>query len=119
MTMNVPLEIEFKDMEKSDALEAVIRGKVDKLEEFHDRIMRCHVVVEAPHRHQQQGKQFHVNVRLTVPGGELVSSRHAPNPAHEDANVAVRDAFDAIRRQLEDHVRIQRGEVKTHSTPQT
>jgi cold shock CspA family protein len=31
--------------------------------------------------------------------------------------VAVRDAFDAVRRQLEDHVRRRRGDVKTHDAP--
>jgi cold shock CspA family protein len=31
--------------------------------------------------------------------------------------VAVRDAFDVARRQLEDFVRHQRGDVKSHETP--
>jgi ribosome-associated translation inhibitor RaiA len=47
-----------------------------------------------------------------VPGAELVAN-HAQ---HEDIYVAVRDAFQAITRQLEDHARRLRGDVKTHQT---
>ena len=117
--MQLPLEIEFIDMAASAALETIIREKVSKLEKIHDRIIGCRVTVEEPHRHNHQGKQFRVNVRLTVPGAVLVSSHDNQDKGHEDANVAVRDAFTAIRRQLESHVRIQRGDVKEHSRPVT
>jgi hypothetical protein len=48
----------------------------------------------------------------SVPGDEIVVS-HTAN-AHEQVDVAVRDAFDAARRQLQDHARKQRGDVKLH-----
>ncbi|MBL6751761.1 MAG: ribosome-associated translation inhibitor RaiA [Nevskia sp.] len=115
--MEMPLELEFKNMTASPALEAVIREKVAKLERFHDRITGCRVTVEEPHRHQHQGKQYQVHIRLMVPGAVLVSSHDAGDKGHDDPNVAVRDAFDAMRRQLEDHVRIHRGEVKKHTGP--
>lgn len=115
--MEMPLEIEFKDMARSPALEQLIRDKVGKLEQLHDRITACRVVIESPHKHHHQGKQFHVSVRLVVPGAVLVSSHDIGDKGHEDANVAARDAFASIRRQLEDHVRIHRGDVKSHSMP--
>lgn len=104
--MQLPVDITFKDLDKSEALEARIREWVDKLERVYDRIVRCEVLVETPHRHHRNGRQYHVRVRLTVPGGEIVVS-HDPGPdgAHEDAYVALRDTFNAARRQLEDHVR--------------
>jgi ribosomal subunit interface protein len=102
-------------MEPSDAVEAKIRERTAKLDRFFDRIMGCRVVVESPHRRHHQGKLFHVRVDLTVPGGELAVTREpAEHHAHEDVFVAIRDAFDAAQRQLEDYARRQRGDLKTH-----
>jgi cold shock CspA family protein/ribosome-associated translation inhibitor RaiA len=111
--MQIPVEITFKELARSDALEARVREWVEKLERVYDRIVRCEVMIETPHRHHRNGRQYHVRIRLTVPGGEIVAS-HDPGPdeTHEDAYVALRDAFTAARRQLEDHVRksYKRGE---------
>lgn len=88
---------------------------VDELESIFDRIVSCHVVVEAPHRHHQGGL-YAVRVELGVPGEHIVAGRSpAEHAAHADAHVAVRDAFRAVRRQLEDHIRRARGDVKSHA----
>lgn len=115
--MEKPLKITFRDMEPSAAIEADVRDKVAKLEELYDRITGCRVVIEQPHRHRHQGKLIHVRIDLTVPGKELVVSHEPPDHAHEDAYVAVRDAFHAMKRQLEDHVRVVRGDTKSHEAP--
>jgi cold shock CspA family protein/ribosome-associated translation inhibitor RaiA len=116
--MQVPLQITFRHMESSAALAARIRGRVDELERFFDRIISCRVVVESRHPRHQQGNLFGVRVELGVPGREIVVGRDpAAHHAHEDAHVAVRDTFDALRRLLEDHVREGRGEVKLHAVP--
>ena len=108
--MQIPLQITIRDVDHSDALEARIRSKVDKLEEFTKHIMSCRVVVEVPHKHHHQGKQFNVRIDIGVPGHEIAVNRdHA-----EDVYVAVRDAFDAAKRQLEDYARKIRGDVKMH-----
>ena len=108
--MQIPLQITIRGFEHSDALETHIREKADKLDEFFDRIMSCRVVVEVPHKHHHQGKQFNVRIDIGVPGSEIVVNRdHA-----EDVYVALRDAFDAAKRQLEDYARKIRGDVKTH-----
>jgi len=103
--MQIPVDTTYKDVGRTDALDRRIREWVDKLERVFDRIVRCEVLIETPHRHHRQGRAYHVRVRLTVPGGELVAS-HDPVPqgAHEDVYVALRDAFTAARRQLEDYV---------------
>ena len=109
--MQLPVQISFRDMEPSGAVEAKIRERVAKLERFYDRIMGCRVVVESPHRHHHQGKLFHVRVDLTVPGGEFAVTREpAERHSHEDVFVAIRDTFDAVQRQLEDYARRQRGD---------
>ncbi len=110
--MQIPLQITLRDMPSSPAVEDRIREKADKLHRYYDRIMGCRVVVEMPQRHKHQGKLHSVRIDLTVPGVELVAN-HAQ---HEDVYVALRDAFDAITRQLEDFARRQRGEVKNHAS---
>jgi ribosomal subunit interface protein len=116
--MQVPLEITFHGFPHSDAVETRIREKAAKLEQFYDHIISCRVAVELEHQHQHQGKLFHVRIDLSVPGKHLVVSReHHDKQAHEDMYVALRDAFDVAKRQLEEYVRIQRGEVKKHYAP--
>jgi ribosomal subunit interface protein len=113
MIMQIPLQVTLKDMPQSEAVESRIREKADKLGRFYDRINSCRVVVESPQRHQHQGKLYSVRIDLTVPGAELVANR----AQDEDVYVAIRDAFVAITRQLEDFARRQRGNVKTHAAP--
>ncbi len=115
--MQVPLQITFRHMDTSPALEARIRQRAQELEHFYNRITSCHVTVES-RRRQRQGNLFEVRIDLVVPGREIVVGRErGVNHAHEDAHVAVRDAFDAARRRIEDHVRHERGDVKVHAVP--
>ncbi len=95
--MQIPLQITMREMDRSEALNATIQEHVAKLEKFNDRITRCRVTVEQLGRHQQQGRHFAVRIDLRVPGREIVASRDHD----EDVYVALREAFDAARRQLE------------------
>jgi ribosomal subunit interface protein len=116
--MQLPLQITFRHMDSSDAIEARIRERAAELERFFDRIISCRVVVECQHPRHQQGNLLRVRVDLKVPGDEIVVGRDpAAHHAHEDVYVAIRDAFDATRRLLEDHVRRGRGDVKLHAVP--
>jgi ribosomal subunit interface protein len=109
--MQVPVHIKFHGIEVSPALEKRIMEHVAKLEQFYDRITSCEVVVELPHLHHRHGKQFHVRIEVSVPGSDIVVSRDpGEDGAHEDPYVAVRDAFMAARRQLEDYIHRQRDE---------
>jgi len=110
MNMQIPLQITLKGMPQSGAVESRIRAKTEKLGRFYDRIISCRVVVETPQRHQHQGKLYSVHIDLMVPGAELVANR----AQDEDVYVAIREAFGAITRQLEDFAKRQRGEVKRH-----
>jgi len=118
--MQIPLQITFHGIPHSDAVEAKIREKAGKLDRFHSHIMGCRVAVEAEHHHHHQGNQYHIRIDITTPRKELVISReHHDKKAHEDIYVAIRDAFNAATRQLEDYARIQQGKVKTHDLPST
>ena len=114
--MKIPLQITFKNMDHSDAVEAKIKEKAQKLEHFAKHIMSCRVVIEEPHRHHHQGNLFSIKIDVTLPPGhEIVASKQSgQHHAHEDAYVAIQDAFDVVYRQLEDFVRKQGGNVKVH-----
>ena len=113
--MQSPLNISFRNMDPSEAIETRVREKAEKLERLYDRIISCEVVVGAPHRNHQKGKLYDVRINLSVPGDDINVGRTGPqNHAHEDVYVAIRDAFAAAGRQLEDHVRKMRGDVKSH-----
>lgn len=113
--MQIPLRIAFLNMSRSEAVEADVRKRAARLERFFDHITGCRVVIEAPHRHHRHGKLYDVRIDICVPGMEILVSRNGPhNQAHEDVYVAVRDAFEAATRKLQDYVRVMRGDVKTH-----
>jgi len=115
----IPVMVTFKDMETSDAVEARIRERGQKLGRFLERITACRVVIAEAHRQHHKGTLFHVRVDLSVPDGEIVVNREPElDHAHEDAYVAIRDAFDAAERQLRDWVgRHAKHGAKAHPTP--
>ena len=108
--MIIPLQITVRGLTQSDALEARIRKQVAKLERVHPRITRCHVTVEESNKHQQQGREFKVRVDVSVPGHEIV----ADHDHDEDVYVALRDAFDAAKHQLN---RLQASERPSREKP--
>jgi cold shock CspA family protein len=116
--MQVPVIVAFEGMSESDAVQRAVRRHADDLERFYDRITTCRVVVARPHHHGRQGSLYSVRIDLTVPGEEIVINReHRLDHAHEDVYVAMRDAFRAARRQIEDHIRRVRGQIKSHEEP--
>ena len=116
--MDQALQITFKDVSSSPAVEARIREEVEELERVYDHIIGCRVVVELPHRHQRQGSLYGERIDLTLPGREIVVGREpTQHQAHEDVFVAIRDAFDAAKRQLQDHARRERRQTKHHESP--
>jgi len=99
--MQTPVEIIWHNMDPARHVEKRVNQRVARLERFFGRIVRCHVVVEAPHERRRTGNQYEVRLEVSVPGGELAINRKPGNDfAHADVLVAVRDAFDAMERQL-------------------
>jgi ribosome-associated translation inhibitor RaiA len=111
--MQRPLQITSRDFTLTDAIETQIRKHAEALESFFAHLTGCHIVLEAPTvHHHRKGGPFNVRIILDVPRTQLtVNRQHA-----EDLSVAVRDAFDAARRKLEDYARELRGDVKSHAT---
>jgi ribosomal subunit interface protein len=108
--MKIPLQVSLHGIESSDAIHNAIREKAEKLGRFYNHIMSCRVVLELA-GHKRHGKLFTARIDLKVPGGEIVINKEHD----EDLYIALRDAFDAARRRLEDFGREQRGDVKHHA----
>lgn len=107
------LQITYRNMDSSPALGERIRKEAEKLSRYFDRITSCHVTVESPHRHKAKGRIFNVRIDLRLPRkGMLVADAGTRDHSHEDVYVALRDAFDATARRLEDHARRLRGDIK-------
>jgi len=116
--MQIPLLITFRNFDRSQAVEASVREHAEKLDQFYDRIMSCRVVIEEQHKHHRHGNHYHVSVDVTVPGAELVASREPDqHHAYTDVYIAIRDAFDTMRRQLEDYARKHDQRLKVHAPP--
>lgn len=113
--MRLPLQITYRGLEPSEFIDQNVEKRVERLEHFYPNITSCHVTIELPHQHHQRGNRYRVQVDVAVPGASVVSTQGAEDPAHEDAYVAIRDAFNAATRQLEDRIRRIRGEHRPHA----
>lgn len=118
--MPFPLKIDFQNMDPSEYVTARVNSRVAKLAQVFNRVMGCRVTVQAPHRHHHKGNTYRIRIVVNLPGGTVVAGRDSGNDlAHADVYVAIRDAFDALERQLSSAVRRRRGEVKTHASGDT
>jgi ribosome-associated translation inhibitor RaiA len=104
--MQMPLQIAFEHVDHSDALEAAVRREAERLEHFYDRITSARVVIARPQRRHHKGDTYCVRIHLSLPAGKHVDVTRDPAATgrHEDANVTIRDAFDAAGRRLQDGV---------------
>jgi len=130
----LPVDVVFRNMRRRVTGEARIRERAAALAGLYDRIERCRVVVEVPHRHHEAGNHYQVRIELAVPGRDIVidhdSSRRARQPGeaaprkssetavtHRQLLVAVQDAFDAAERRLKRMVERRRPRAKAAKTP--
>ena len=120
--MALPVQISYRNAERSDRLDALVEEEARKLPRFFERIVSCRVIIEHPHRHHRKGTPVHVRIDLVVPGDELVINS-SPNPDtvfsddFKDAQRAIREAFRKAERRLADYAERKSGEVKAHTLP--
>ncbi|MCX7121906.1 MAG: ribosome-associated translation inhibitor RaiA [Gammaproteobacteria bacterium] len=110
--MQVPVQITFRGLTHSDAVKTHIDERIDKLQQYCDSIIACHVVVEYENKNQNRGNLHNTRLTLTIPGKELVSTHNDD----EDMYVSIRTAFDDMTRQLESHVELLQEHVKNNQT---
>ena len=117
--MQRALQLNWHEVDPSDAVAALVREEVSRLERFHPRITGCTVTLEAPSRHHRHaGNRYRVRIELSVPGEKIVVGRDPQKSwTHSDLYLAVKAAFREAQRQLADHVRRRDGRVKVHAPP--
>ena len=116
--MDIPLELSFHNVDPSDALKTAVKEHVGKLEQFHDHIIGCRVVIELPHKSQKaSGNPPDVHIVLRVPGKEIVVSKELAHNGHKkaatDAYAVLDNAFAVAASQLKAYRRISHGDVKS------
>jgi cold shock CspA family protein len=117
--MTVPLDIAFREVNKTAEIEELIRAKTDKLQQVCEELQWCTVTVEAPQKYQRTGNPYRVRIEMGIPGSELVVKREVGQGfMHEGLATVIRDVFDAARRQLKSRSERKRGEVKSRA-PET
>lgn len=114
--MQTPLDISFQNSEPSEAIRSEVERQAKRLEKFHDRITSCNVTVIAPQSRHRKGDLFKIDIRIAMPlqTDIIVTKTHEDAAEHEHFAVAIKDAFSAAQRQIEDAVRKMRGDVKPH-----
>lgn len=134
--MQLPISVTFRGLPPTYWIENMVRRRVARLETFCRDIIGCHVIIEVPHRHHQEGNRFEVHIDLTVPREEIAVTHggnlHAAarqleehewvkqldvDATRKDLNLVVKEAFDVARRRLQDYARRRRLEVKRHAEP--
>jgi ribosome-associated translation inhibitor RaiA len=112
--MNIPIEIKFRGVDPSLAVEDYVRKRAAKLETFSTRIIRCHATIEAPGGHHKHGEPYRMRVELKVPGTYLIVGNHSKSTAAaQDVYALIDQTFDEAGRVVQDHVRRRRDETKT------
>ncbi|HSE39243.1 MAG TPA: HPF/RaiA family ribosome-associated protein [Acidobacteriota bacterium] len=131
--MQLPVQITFRNISRSREVEFRILSKVSDLEIYYPRIMGCRVVIDRPHRRHRDGNPYVIKIDITVPGKEIsvnrqpsiykerkdfhdtrISKSEEINLEQKQMEAAINEAFNAARRMLQDHIRKQRGAIKTH-----
>lgn len=104
-----PVQITFRNVPPLKTIERLIRRKVRKLQESHNRIVKCHVTLETRHQPHHKGDLYDVHIDLQIPGRKLIiTSAEHDNSANELLSRAIRDAFDVAEQQLQNHGRPRR-----------
>jgi ribosomal subunit interface protein len=109
--MQLPLHITYRDIVPLPSVEPEVRRRAAKFDQWTSDVIACHVAFEAEGKRHRQGHSYKVKVSITVPDTEIVAGTRQGN---EDLKIALRDAFDAADRQLEDYARRRRGQTKSH-----
>ena len=114
--MKIPPEITYRNLEKTEAIDNLVREKIAKLEQFCDYINSCHVVLEKAHENPSSGSPYRVSIDITIPHSREIAVVESPDTGKQypPLEAVIRDAFEAARRQIVSISTEQQGERKSH-----
>ncbi|NNM61628.1 MAG: ribosome-associated translation inhibitor RaiA [Steroidobacteraceae bacterium] len=114
--MQKSLNITFRHMPPSDAVEERAREMFARLERVHPEILGCHVTIDTPEGHQTKGAPFVIKIEIEMPGRAVhVDGSRSRHPQDANAYNALHHAFDTARRLLDEQS--QRRQALTHRSP--
>lgn len=113
--MQIPLEIAFHKIDKSDWAEDEIRTRVDQLETLYDGLVGCRVRVDQ--RADPAKAPPVVHIEMSVPGHKDLVVAYEPERLQQrfqnpDLGNAISDAFDTAERRLIDFKRQREGHAQ-------
>lgn len=115
--MKVGLEISYRGLEKTDAIEGLVQEKVAKLERVCNYISSCHIAIEKVHDRPSHGSPYRVRLDITVPPGHEVVADSNPSERNQyvELDTVIRDAFSMAERQVKELSRRQRESEKAQT----
>ncbi len=116
VTMQVPLEISYRDVNKTESIESLVREKAAKLEKIEASLTSCRIALERPQKFQSHGNPYRVRIDMRIPPGHELAVRREPSKGdlHSDLESEIRAAFEAAERQLKQLKEKRRNDVKRH-----
>ena len=103
--MQIPIEIAFHNLEKSDWAENEIRDHVSRLESIYDRLTTCRVRVDQRANNASHTIPPVVRIEISLPGHNDIVVAHEPDHLQRkfqapDLHNAINEAFRIAERQL-------------------
>ena len=104
--MDVACQITFVGMDAAEPLRLEVRAWLARLGPVMADVKSGHVLIEGVEEPRKM-RTYRVRMDLPLSDGTTVSvtHEHPSNGAHEDVYVAIRNAFRAARRALEEHAK--------------
>lgn len=101
----MPVQVLFQGMAPAAVLDAEARLRARKLEDACGLAIGCRVVIASRLTPVGQSRDYTVHLDVQISGRDLVAASHQHN---EDVAAAIRDAFEAVKRQLAERLRRRR-----------
>jgi len=93
--MKSAVDVVYRDMNSSAALNEAITKKIEKLNRYTDQIIHSRIVLDTPHNHKHKGKQFRASLEIDLKGSPIAITQD-----NESIHLAVRDAFNSAERKI-------------------
>jgi cold shock CspA family protein len=114
--MDIPLEVSFRDVERTPEIERLINKRAAQLERKCKALKSCRIAVEQPQKHQRKGNPYRVRIDMHVPPGHelVVKNKPRENPKHEGLHAVITDTFDSAERALLRQMDKMKRDTKKH-----
>lgn len=100
--MDQKTEIVFRNFDASESIRERILDRVERLDELVDDLVGCRVVVDTPHRSEEESHSYRLSLIVSVPGHDTFIHRNADRgQPRSDVTRAIDKAFDTAARDLQ------------------